>query len=713
MASKAKPSGSTTAAAPRRIGLLFVHGIGQQVRWEHLHSSASRLAQLLKDHPQRGASVSVVDRTEGWSAPAGKPEISPPSRAPMTIQYRTADASEAIDFECHEVWWADLGKRSGFTAAFKFWAWGLGQWAAPIYAARDASKLDEAPSVDKRPKVHLPVSVGKQPGTQIATRLSLAWAGIAASMIVLTLSLVLRLVSFLTGTKASVDLIVDYLGDVEVFQQRGKPGKGAVSDPGLPKRVAIRRRMITEMVAMGARDYDSWTILAHSLGSVVAFNGIGEIGHALPNYCDQELWDALPPKLKRSANCKKRDDTQNMMPARPAWLEHDDCINKTRLFCRLTNFITYGSPLGTFAAIWPRIVAFEQGVVKKRVFANTKWMNIVSGNDPVSGLLDRYHRWVQDDDKADLPRAFDLGRPTSAPYGASHIAYFASQTREALVERIKGNEERALTKSAYAQFYDDVMAQLTRPAGDLRKPHSPRADANAHDRRRARSSAWVTLGLLLLCFTIVGLPLYALGAALPLAYSFPELPRLSEFPGLFQAPLMFLDQILMGLGIDIAWSKVSFGWLRAIFGWGLLLLTLVLAAVYALGLFRKGKETKTDLAPIQFDIWRLQNADPVDEAAIAVLERERRAGKQSLWINRLLGAASFALVFIAATFVFDWDVFFIPPYPAAHDAALWVRPLVLPLLLIALFFAASATQAYLSARHAKKLDHVISSNGDR
>ncbi len=706
-AAQAAPGGSDIVT-PRRVGLLFVHGIGEQERWEHTRGAATRLAQLLKDHPNRNASVNLVDHTQGWSALAGAPEIAPPERAPIVIQYRAPHADGAIDFECHEVWWADLGKRRGLVEAFTFWAWGLGQWGAPIYATRDASKLDASAERDQGPKVHLPISVGKQPRTQIATRLSLAWAGIAATMITVTLSVVLRLVSFLTGTKASTDLIVDYLGDVEVYQQRGKPGEGEASDPGLPKRVAIRRRMVTEMVAMGARDYESWSILAHSLGSIVAFNGIGEIGHALPNYCDQELWDTLPGDLTRDADCPTRDDPENMMPARPAWLSHEDCINKTKLFGNLTNFVTYGSPLGTFAAIWPRIVAFEQGVGRRGVFANTKWMNIVSGTDPVSGLLDRYSFWVRGKDKADLPHAFDLRRPTSAPFGLSHIAYFVSQTRDGLIARIKGNKERAYQPSPYADFYDDVMAQLTRRVDKPRTPVTSIADPLVHDRQRFRSSAWVTTGLFLLCFAIVGLPLWAFGLSEPLAYSFPTLPEFSTFPGPLKAVLIYLDQTLVWLGVAVNWSEVTFGWLRAMFGWGLLLLTLVAASVYFLGLYRKGTETKADIQPIDYDISLLDPSVPTDERKIVELTATREAATFSLRVNRLLGAASLAIVFASVAFVSGWGLFHIPDYPATHGWALWLRPFVLPILLVLLFWVASAIQAFVSARNAARLERVKS-----
>lgn len=47
--------------------------------------------------------------------------------------------------------------------------------------------------------------------------------------------------------------------------------------PDEPPRAAIRRRMVPTMVDVAAAGYDRWYILAHSLGSVVAWNGLMEI----------------------------------------------------------------------------------------------------------------------------------------------------------------------------------------------------------------------------------------------------------------------------------------------------------------------------------------------------------------------------------------------------------------------------------------------------
>lgn len=602
------------AEKPRRIGLLCVHGIGEQERWEHLTSTTSKLAELLRKHPDRRARVAIIDRTQSWDAPAGKPDISEPTLAPITIQYRASDGSEAIDFECHEVWWADLGKRRGLIQSFSFWLWGLGQWNAPIYASRDNSRLAEAPKKTGIPQVNLPTSTSAQRMPQILTRLSLAWAGVVASIIVFSLWGILRVVSVIAGKKISLGLIIDYLGDVEVYQERGQPGGGKISDPGQPARVAIRRRMVSEMVAMGAREYDSWGIFAHSLGSVLAFNGIGEIGHTLPNYCEKELWDALPAHLKTDDDCPKRRDIENMMPARPGWLSDEHCIDKQELFGNLTNFVTYGSPLSTFAAIWPRIVAFEKGVGARDIFANTRWLNITSRNDPVSGMLDRYRKWTKSDGgewadgATDLPEAFDLTRPTYALYGQSHVAYFSPKVPSELVHGDKPSE--------YATFYDQLMKQVVRNPKDRPQLELPPGDAIKHDNQKLRSSALVTAIVFALCFLLLGGLIWAFGASLPSGFQFVE-----PAPGEKR--------------LDLAW---------AIPGWGMFWLSFIMLAVYTAGMARNDTEMRRDLEETEYEIWRHQQQDNPNEVRLANLHTDQSIAKKSLWINRLLTVGSAALL---------------------------------------------------------------------
>lgn len=418
-----------SAASPAEtVGLLFVHGIGEQKRWAHLRQSVIELAELLRLFSGPKASISIIDRTDTWTGEPGEPNLDDP--APIALRWRQPPEAggRAIDFECHEVWWADLAMRTGLFDSIRFWIWGLGQWAAPVYMELDASSLDKFakrdPDAAPRPQVDMPQSVARQLCYQFLARFNLAWAGFVAVLTVLSFSLFKRVAGNVGQVAAAPSVLVHYLGDVQVYEQRARPGEGLVSDPGHPKRVGIRRRMVAEMVAMGARDYDRWYIMAHSLGSVVAFNGIGEIGHTLPNYLPERLWRALPQRLRRDPACALRDDLHRMMPARPTWLAPEDCINRPLLFANMLGFITYGSPLDKFAALWPRIVAFERYAGAQPVFPECEWINIVTDTDPVAGALDRYGAATGEEAGRNLPRLHNIKRPGRQLIGLSHVQYW-------------------------------------------------------------------------------------------------------------------------------------------------------------------------------------------------------------------------------------------------------------------------------------------------
>ena len=141
---------------------------------------------------------------------------------------------------------------------------------------------------------------------------------------------------------------------------------------------------------MAERDYDRWYVMAHSLGSVVAFNGLMEPDYLLPNYLEKKQWDGLNKRFKTE---RKDDDTEKMRPRRPAWLKPKDALSREQLFRKLGGFLTYGSPIHLFVDLWPHVVMFN----KNDVFAEDfRWLNVCSPFDPISGAL----RAFRGDDEA-------------------------------------------------------------------------------------------------------------------------------------------------------------------------------------------------------------------------------------------------------------------------------------------------------------------------
>ena len=422
----------TSAKKTRHIGLLFVHGIGEQERWDHLRNSVRELAELILQ-TEGQPRVTVTDRTENWPHPPG--EQNPDGLAPITL--RVWLDGEDIAFECHEVWWADLGARAGIVDVVTFWLWGLGQWCAPIYRDLDAARLskEQRAGLNKPTSRYatLPESVAGSLLSEPLARLQLVLAALAAAFVACSWSLAKRLFSALLGQAPTPTLIVRYVGDVRTYESRAAPGDSALSDPGRPRRVGIRRRMVSEMVAMGTRPCDGWYVIAHSLGTVLAYNGLTETGHALPNYLTEAQWARIHKNFKTDPNCQTRDNLAAMMPARPAWLGDKDVLNRHKLFEKLRGFLTYGSPLDKFAALWPRIVATATDRVdgKNPFPEDCRWVNLVAPSDPVAGTLDSYGGRLGKRLACAVPPLENLRTPWSPLYGLSHITYFAGIERSA------------------------------------------------------------------------------------------------------------------------------------------------------------------------------------------------------------------------------------------------------------------------------------------
>lgn len=415
----------STVPIDRRIGLLFVHGIGEQKRFKHLLKTASDLAELMLQ-ADPGSTMVTLDLTADWKLPAGT--VDPGGKVPLSMTLTASDGSRTT-FECREVWWADLGTRSGLFDTIGFWLWALGQWGSPIYRLLDAAQTSDDAN-DEPPVVELPRSaVGT--GDEFLARAKLALAALCALMAALSWVLIKRVFSKVFGTAPSPTLIVQYVGDVHTYEERAAPGATNLSDPGFPRRVAIRRRMVTEMVAMATSGVDGWHVVAHSLGTVLAYNGLTEIGHTLPNYLPRVQWDGLPRSYKRDDNCRRRrnEEIPDMMPARPPWLHPSDVLNRKLLFADLKGILTYGSPLDKFAALWPRIVATAIDRIDKNDPAfdpECVWINYYAPEDPVAAHLDYFTNAPFGNA---VPVVKNKRKPPGWQVGMAHILYFSGVER--------------------------------------------------------------------------------------------------------------------------------------------------------------------------------------------------------------------------------------------------------------------------------------------
>lgn len=281
----------------------------------------------------------------------------------------------------HEVWWSDLDNKISLWERLKFWGWTFGQWG---YVRYSQSRL---PGFQK---MQLPVADTQDPLQQDSmVRLRLWVTGVIFLMAMLRLVPLGYLLRRFGIATVGPDIFYQYLGDVKLYQDYQRPLHGTLTDVGHPPRVPIRRRMIRVLVDAYFVDYDRWYVLAHSLGSVLAWNGLMETTHCLPNYLDQETWRKCLADGQLTGKQPGVGPVDVMRPDRPIWIQDDDAvIDRKILFSRLRGLVTYGSPLDKFAYMWGAIVPINPD---KTVFDKKfEWLNIFDHTDPVAEALRAY-----------------------------------------------------------------------------------------------------------------------------------------------------------------------------------------------------------------------------------------------------------------------------------------------------------------------------------
>jgi hypothetical protein len=568
-----------TAGKVERVGLLVVHGIGQQQRFETAEALARSLGGTLaaRDPAPR---LHMIDRT-GDRKPE---ELACPSADPGDSPYEivvAGDGGRQTHIHVHEVWWADLGVSDSLFEQIRFWVWALGQWWACI--ERVTHFKDRASNTDLL--MVGPKFEGQSTTEDYAPRVWMNWFrvllflwGLAAFLTFFSWNLVKQVMSWLSPFIGSSSLITDYVGHVRIYTQNQPPGGGGLEDVGQPWRATIRRRMIAEFVAMAERGYDRWYLLGHSQGSVLAFNAVQETEWCLPNYLEPEhasrlragpLWThapskpdpAQPPRLDR------------MMPRRPVWLEKDEGVSRAALFQRFRGLVTYGSPLDKFATLWPRIVCINK---QRDVFPDeAAWINLWDAADPIGASL----KGFSDPAYASPGRGpLNIRVRANWLFLYAHICYFKA-------EDVKRRQETSA-------LLEDVLPASGQPRG-LREPFLGIAGHDDPQTLRhgfARFQA-VTLGLGLalgggaLAYAAKGL-LPTLdgssvpGAAGPLRRALDDLVRLASIPyDVVDSGLRTIQGYLVGAAYGYGYADAT-----------AFVVTMALAVVVACGVYRRFAE---------------------------------------------------------------------------------------------------------------------------
>lgn len=390
-----------------RIGILLVHGIGEQKRFDHLRGDLAPILAALKAEAARLGGTLRVEISRGDSDMPGAEASNwsvgdvPPVRAWIEIG---GTPTHAFDFR--ELWWADLDEPFSIPNVLRFWLDTLLIWSAAGKGRLDFFKLQPPPRY-ALPRFADGVAAKKDPArAEASLRVGDRRLLRRISVLAVALALPARLVEYLLARYFRVDLraltiLFNYLNDVLMIGRDDRRGGGSLEDADEPIRAAIKRRTLRAFAQMGLADYDRWYILAHSLGTVVSQIGLN---------ADEADFDALLDRRRRAQFA-----TGGIRQA---------------VFAKLEGFLTYGSPLDKFAAIWPLVVPLnpdEQPFV--RGDRAVEWINAWSHNDPISGSLDAFDYRV-DYAKATQATSFkptNIEVPASPRFLFAHIRYLADR----------------------------------------------------------------------------------------------------------------------------------------------------------------------------------------------------------------------------------------------------------------------------------------------
>ncbi|MEA5534746.1 hypothetical protein [Crocosphaera sp. XPORK-15E] len=357
-----------------RVGVLVVHGIGEQRKFETVEEIVRDVATALKADKTLKVRIILNEQNTGAYA-ASQQTWQADDKEPVIIEIRNAK-NQVTQLAFSEVLWSDLGEPTSLQTQMTFWGWGLSLWSRKQYADINLATSNQ---------MIAPQDInGKQPQMDLNARLRFFWVSLVILLVLPILSFLSVILRKVLGFDLRPDILVQYLGDIKLYQQGRRQGKGPLVDLGQRPRLSIRRRMVKGLVEMSLRNYDRWYVLSHSLGTIVAFNGLMETEEALPNYLNEDLWrrwQYVSPK--KAETDLTDDDINNMLPSRPAWLNNNDIVARSDLFRNLQGFMTYGSPLSKFGLVWPAIVP----VNKDNTVFNSKfeWLNVYDPTDPVAG----------------------------------------------------------------------------------------------------------------------------------------------------------------------------------------------------------------------------------------------------------------------------------------------------------------------------------------
>jgi hypothetical protein len=460
--------------------VLVVHGIGEQKRFEHLDGQVRQLLAAIRARPDTAVTTEIESAEEGAFHAAAD---SWDAKVPVRVYVREKNPERITVIEFHEVWWADVNEPYSLTKQIRFWFWALAVW---LYPDKKGSALPQAASAQA------PASTGPR---GLLSKLWIRARLFGVGVIAVTGAVSIGLFSFIIErifkleTAQWIRTFVNYVAGVKLYNQKERKGPGLfVPEPddfldnvGTPPRYSVRRRMVRALLAMAEEKYERWYVLAHSLGSVVAFNGLMETAYAWAGYIEEEAWMRVKtrvPALAGPARAGWHPRPGVTVPRRPVWADPREIAYRSQIFAGLHGFLTFGSPLEKFAAVWPARVwlakepAFRQG---------TEWFNVFDPTDPVSGVLKSF---TQNDPHC-CPAPQNLGFAAGPILLASHLKYLRPEANS-----------KGLADAVAEWLLSGSSAKMSQ-GGSWFAPGSAR-------RYRRSALAWFSWGVALVVLALLG-----------------------------------------------------------------------------------------------------------------------------------------------------------------------------------------------------------------
>src|ERR1017187_3768238 len=363
---------STDDTQRRRVGVLVIHGVGEQKRFEHLEEIALNLAKAAK-----GASVDVK-----YGSQFGRhAEQQSWHESPIIVRWKSEQQWTEAHFR--EVYWADFGMPvSVWVWSHMLW-WVMSMPGARVFSAGDCPGQE---SLDLH--LHeLRAPAKPPPSARLGARFYLWFiCSIATPLVLFAKPLQMLLERLISWDLPLPRVLMHTLGNVMLYQA-ATVYRDRLESFDEKRRTGIRRRMVQGLLGMAAEaekgKLDAFYILSHSLGTVVAFNALMESPAALPNFLTEEEWENIPSGLKKNSGPPAPAD---QIPNRPSWLAPNDSINREALLKKCKGFLTVGCPLDKFAALWPALVPISTHPLAPTI----RWVNVADGLDIVADELHHF-----------------------------------------------------------------------------------------------------------------------------------------------------------------------------------------------------------------------------------------------------------------------------------------------------------------------------------